>query len=436
MTIVLLLVALVHVFISQAQRTLLDYNLTGTSIVFNAVDGKSQIVSGDTSLVLGPGQTRLGYYPNAVDFGSTGRIENINFLWESQNFVATVIFRVNNEIEGRQNLFESFPFSLSVIKTVNQGEFTFLPGVCLQEYSWQGTTTTTGVINGRDWHTVDLLYGEGVLSLNVNGSQLAQRAFERKELFPHSLYPGFVIATWGGTRFHFYGQIAAVQLVDRTSIGTTTSLSTISTVTFGTTTETSGSEKPTPHKMNVGAIVGIVIGCASAIVTICFLLLFLRYRKQVQDASKVDVTSGPVSGQVTADSANIYIQPQPTTTGMSTVVSPTSLNIGSSIQQLSSDTGQFLYGTSSSKAASPMSPSLAPLSVSVSPPVQPAGNELTSSQVQFVNDLYEQNLPSETIVSVIRGLLSRQEETGEGSGSTNALGAPPAYDFKDDNNHL
>jgi len=327
MTIVPLLVTLVTVVISQAQRTLIDYNFTSTGTILNAVDGARQNVAGDVSLVLGPGQTKLGYYPNALDFGSMGRIENHSYMWESQNFIATVIFGVNNEIEGRQNMFESFPFLLSVIKTANQGEFTFLPGVCFKEYGWQGTTT--GVINGQDWHTVDLLYGDGVLSVNVNGSESGRRTFDRKELNPQSLYLEFVIATWGGTICHFYGQIAAVQLVDRMSIGTprttydtspTSMQSTISTLTgFPTPTQRTRCVFFWPQlhlidvmcRTNVGSIVGAVVGGIFGAMIVCFLLLFLK--KAIARCNQGGYQAPVDSGK--AEVTNEHLQPQPTMEG-------------------------------------------------------------------------------------------------------------------------
>ena len=196
---------------SAVVQAVIDYSFD--SIDLKNPDGTLYTVAANCTHVPGPGETVMGTYPNALDFGASGRASiplganKLNF----QKFCVRVAFQADAPVTGRQNLVESnlLPFSMFLDKTNGSNGFQVVVTVDTIAYGWSGTSTEHYLkMQTGKWYVADLVYDTDTLALFIDGKFVSIHAFPKGKI---QKLPGteLYIGTWvDGVRNHFPGQIA------------------------------------------------------------------------------------------------------------------------------------------------------------------------------------------------------------------------------------
>ncbi|KAF8552832.1 hypothetical protein OG21DRAFT_1511006 [Imleria badia] len=232
----------------------------------------------------------------------------------------------------------------------------------------------------------------------------------------------------------FSGMMFDYAVINQTVVSTTTTSSPIvsstalSTTLIPTSTETSSPSKSTT---NVGAIVGGVVGGLAALVALLLALFYLRRRHSEAPRFGANLEAEPRIEPVSADSLHhqelqrqTVVTAVPTTEGLVTgTVSAHALPHSTSSGSLSSSPrGKSQSGTTnlsmsqiaSSDVTSPaqaggLSSAYSP-SESSRPRIQQTHPMLTDDQVDFVNNLYANNVPAAVIARVIERMMAGERQ--------------------------
>lgn len=193
---------------------LIDYTLGSTSIC--NPDGTMPVNATNCTVIPGPGIIGSGNFPNALDFGTSGRI--IVPLTAAQittkKYCIRTVFKVDAPVNGRQNLVEStcLPFSMFIDKAGGTNDFKVVVSVAPKFYSWSGTSTEYFKdLKLGQWITADLVYDTDTVAVFINGVILSVHAYPNG-LIEKSTGTQLFIGTWvDGVRNHFNGKMASVQ---------------------------------------------------------------------------------------------------------------------------------------------------------------------------------------------------------------------------------
>lgn len=194
---------------------MIDYTLNDAAAVSNPDSSMPANVLNCT-VVSGPGTISSGNFPNAFDFGTTGRLQVT--LTPAQihtgKFSLQVVFMVNSTVNARQNLVEStcLPFSMFVDKAAGTNEFKVVVSVSPTAHGWSGTSTEYFKdLKLNTWYTADFVYDTDTVAVFIDGLVLSVHAFPNGAIAKAAGNQLF-IGTWvDGIRNHFNGQMAAVQ---------------------------------------------------------------------------------------------------------------------------------------------------------------------------------------------------------------------------------
>jgi hypothetical protein len=195
-------------------KAIVDY--TFETIDLKNPDGSLYTIASNCTEVAGPGDTAMGKYQHALDFGTVGRVsvqlpaDKVNFT----KFCVRVAFLADAAVTGRQNLVESnlLPFSLFLDKTNGTNEFRVVATVATTSYGWSGTSTEYYMtLQTGKWYVADLVYDTDSLGLFIDGKLVSIHAFPNGKIQKFNGTDLF-IGTWvDGARNHFPGQIAGLK---------------------------------------------------------------------------------------------------------------------------------------------------------------------------------------------------------------------------------
>jgi LGFP repeat-containing protein/concanavalin A-like lectin/glucanase superfamily protein len=171
------------------------------------------------TVVAGPGATTLGTYPNALDFGASGRLNATLPLasLDANRFCVRVVFTAGtNPVAARETLVESdaLPFALSLVPGSGGSDFHLVSEVTTGG-SGRGSAATEFFVDLHlgTWYTADLVYDTDTLGVFVDGVIYSVHAFPEGTLAAGTGDQLLVGTSSGGTD-PFTGAMAALQLHD------------------------------------------------------------------------------------------------------------------------------------------------------------------------------------------------------------------------------
>lgn len=183
-------------------------------------DGSQPLSFSGTSVVDGPGRTTLGTFPNALDFGARGKakLDLSSIRPDFRQFCFQFIFRIDDQVTARQNLFESNFLPIAVFAMPGDSANTFVLRSTLEtiEHGWSGADSAfrSRKLRTDRWYVVTVAYDFDTLALFITdtaGNDLISKvhAFPKgtvKRGPKKELYFG----TWtNGRRDQFHGKMAA-----------------------------------------------------------------------------------------------------------------------------------------------------------------------------------------------------------------------------------
>ncbi len=193
---------------------IIDYVLDGVSV--SNPDGTMPATVTNCKVVDGPGTIFSGDFPKALDFGAKGNVEVTlkPASIKTSRFCLRVVFKIDSNVTGRQNLVESscLPFSMFLDKAGNANNFKVVTTVSPKEHGWSGTSTEYfKELKTNNWYTADLMYDTDTLAVFIDGIIISVHAFPFGTILK-SAGDQLFIGTWTDrARNHFDGQMAAVQ---------------------------------------------------------------------------------------------------------------------------------------------------------------------------------------------------------------------------------
>ncbi|MFT3980147.1 MAG: hypothetical protein QM687_06720 [Ferruginibacter sp.] len=196
---------------------LIEYVLAGEAV--SNPDGSLPAQVKNCTVVAGPGAMPQGNYPNALDFGSNGKISvtlPVNDI-TSKQFCIRTVFKIDQAVTERFNLVESgaLPFAIFLDKASGSNDFSIDIAVAPKVHGWSGTSSRYFQdLKLNKWYTADLVYDMDTVGLFIDGSLVSVHAFPKggiQKFSGNRLY----IGTWvDGSKYHFPGQMAAVTWFD------------------------------------------------------------------------------------------------------------------------------------------------------------------------------------------------------------------------------
>jgi hypothetical protein len=195
---------------------IVDYTLDSTSPA-NPDGSLAATVTGCT-VVVGPGATTLGTYPNALDFAGSGRVSTTLPLDEldSGRFCVRVVFMAPNPVTARETLVESdaLPFAFYLVPGSDGSDFHVVAEVTTEAYgSGSASTQFFAELHVGTWYTADLAYDTDTLAVFLDGVIYSVHAFPNGTLAAGSGDQLVAGGSLGGPN-QFGGDLAALQLHD------------------------------------------------------------------------------------------------------------------------------------------------------------------------------------------------------------------------------
>lgn len=192
-----------------------DYVFNGNNLA--NPDGSLSVSFVNCAVIPGPGATTLGDFPNALNLGSVGNAQ-VNLPLDqlnTQKFCVRTVVKVDAPVVGRQNLVESAAIPLSIYLDAIPGNSAFqaVVSVAPASHGWNIASTRYAMpLEVGQWYTIDLIYDADTLGVAINGNVLSVQAFPNGTINLSTLATLF-IGTWiDGTKWHFNGSMAALQL--------------------------------------------------------------------------------------------------------------------------------------------------------------------------------------------------------------------------------
>ncbi len=195
---------------------IVDYKLD--SVTPANPDGSCAATVTGCTVVAGPGATTLGTYPNALDFGTAGRLSTALPLGslDAKRFCVRLVFTANNPITTRETLVQStaLPFGLYLVPGTGGSDFHLVSEVTTGALG-SGRASTEFFINLHvgTWYTADLAYDTDTLAVFVDGVIYSVHAFPDGTLAAGTGDQLFAGTSSSGTE-PFGGALAALQLHD------------------------------------------------------------------------------------------------------------------------------------------------------------------------------------------------------------------------------
>jgi hypothetical protein len=193
--------------------TLLTYAFDSTSVT--STDGTHPLELPGATVTTGPGAIGGGTFPAAVALGTSasGSVAISDLAIDRQRFRVRIVFRIDADFRGRQNLLESdhLPFAMFLVGT--PGGISLEATVKTRAVDWRGASTRFGpLVPVGEWHVADLVYDLDTVGVFVDGVIADVHAFPVGTI---DLAAGTMlyVGSWvDGSRNHFNGSIAALEL--------------------------------------------------------------------------------------------------------------------------------------------------------------------------------------------------------------------------------
>lgn len=198
-------------------NTLINFSLDSATVA--NPDGTLSNSFTDTTVVSGPGQTPIGDYPKALDFGAVGKaVCDVASLPVNLNrFCIHLVFNATKAVTSRQNLAEStsLPFAVYLLPGNTSAKFNLVTAVRPSQHDWSGPDTLfRKELTLNKWYTASLVYDFDTAALFVDGELVTVHAFPNGGIEKQTGGKLF-LGTWAdGTRDHFNGRLAAFQWLD------------------------------------------------------------------------------------------------------------------------------------------------------------------------------------------------------------------------------
>jgi hypothetical protein len=151
-------------------------------------DGTLAADAAGCTLVRGPGATDLGQFSRALHFGGVGavQVELPENGLSLRKFCVRTLFRVEEAVTRRQDLFESGVAGISIHLAPafgNPGRFHAAACVAPKAHGPAAASTQySGALTVGQWYSLDLLYDQDTLGLAIDGGIASVVAFPRGQL--------------------------------------------------------------------------------------------------------------------------------------------------------------------------------------------------------------------------------------------------------------
>lgn len=165
--------------------------------------------------VAGPNTSLFGKLTHAVKLKNAGGIVNLNGLNpNSKQFCVQIVFKINGNVSGRQNIMEStfLPFSMSADKAGRTGRFVLNTSIGSEKHGWcQVSSQFKKELSINKWYTATLAYDFDTLALFIDENLIGVHGLpngtielkNNKKLF---------LGTWvDGNRNQLNGSLAALK---------------------------------------------------------------------------------------------------------------------------------------------------------------------------------------------------------------------------------
>src|SRR5262245_21035706 len=159
---------------------MIDYALASTKVA--NPDGSMATTATNCTVVPGPGAIASGTFANALNFGTTGRLQVAldPAKITTKMFAVRCVFKVDAAVTARQNLVESncLPLSMFIDKAGGSNAFRLAVSVTPKAYGWSGTTTEFFKdLKLGTWYTADLVYDTDTVAVFIDGTILSVHAY-------------------------------------------------------------------------------------------------------------------------------------------------------------------------------------------------------------------------------------------------------------------